>query len=50
MASSSVNVTANMPTSGEQQMVTLHGIILRSQLVTLLKKKIFYSEAEGVGY
>ncbi|XP_031554445.1 chloride transport protein 6-like isoform X2 [Actinia tenebrosa] len=47
ITSSSVNVTADMSTSGEQQLITLHGIILRSQLVTLLKKKIFYLEAEG---
>jgi hypothetical protein len=48
IASNSVNVTADVQTSGERQMVTLHGIILRSQLVTLLKKNIFYAETEGV--
>ncbi|KAK3730317.1 hypothetical protein QZH41_015364, partial [Actinostola sp. cb2023] len=31
----------------EKQMVTLHGIVLRSQLVTLLKKGVFYSEIDG---
>lgn len=28
--------------------LTLHGIILRSQLVTLLDQKIFFNESEGV--
>ena len=32
----------------EKQVVTLHGIVLRSQLVTLLKKGVFYSEVDGV--
>lgn len=32
----------------EKQVVTLHGIILRSQLVTLLKKGVFYPECDGV--
>lgn len=39
----------------EQQQETglplvLHGIILRSQLVTLLKNRAFFKELDGVGY
>ncbi|KAL9971342.1 hypothetical protein ACROYT_G023855 [Oculina patagonica] len=32
------------PEEQEPQALTFHGIILRSQLVTLLKKRVFYSE------
>ena len=32
----------------ESQGLTFHGIILRSQLVTLLKKRVFYSESNQV--
>ena len=34
----------------EQRVLVFHGIILRSQLVTLLQNKIFFSEGEGVGH
>ena len=34
----------------EPQALTFHGIILRSQLVTLLKKGVFYSENNQVIY
>ena len=32
----------------ESQALTFHGIILRSQLVTLLKREVFYSENSQV--
>ena len=33
---------------GESQILMFHGIILRSQLVEMLKNRIFFDENEGV--
>ena len=33
---------------GESQVLMFHGIILRSQLVEMLKNKIFFNENDGV--
>ena len=48
-ASGSNSVPAVRDTDEEEsQALTFHGIILRSQLVTLLKRQVFYSENSQV--
>lgn len=34
----------------DREVLTFHGIILRSQLVEMLKNKIFFDETQGVGF
>lgn len=40
--------TVTDPDKEEPQALTFHGLILRSQLVTLLKERVFYSENSQV--